>query len=134
MYLDRLRIPHARMSTGLYTLIIEMEETHAEFSAFTTKYNNHKYESIMSSSSKEYGKALKALREREIYELQLSQTNGSYEVFSAYLEWELSTNAKVQLPRLTQMLFERTLVTYWQQDALWQEYAYFGVPSPQVRD
>ena len=84
----------------------------------------------MSSTSKDYGKALKALREREIYELQLSQTNGSYEVYSAYLEWELSSTAKVQLPRLTQMLFERILVTYWQQDSLWQEYAYFGVPSP----
>jgi squamous cell carcinoma antigen recognized by T-cells 3 len=111
-----------------------MEETQAEFSAFVTKYNNDQYESIMTSTSKEYGKALKALREREVYELQLIQTNSSYEVYSAYLEWELSTSAKVQIPRLTQMLFERVLVTYWQQDELWQEYVYFGVLSLQGKE
>jgi len=82
----------------------------------------------MSSSSKDYGKALKALRERDMYELQLEQTGGAYEVFTAYLDWEeTSTKGHVQIPRLTQMLFERALVTYWQHPKLWEDYAYYGV-------
>lgn len=80
----------------------------------------------MSATSKDYGKSLKALREREIFELQLTQSNGSYEVFSAYIEWEQSS-AKVKIPRLTQTLFERCLVVYWQQTTVWEDYTYYAV-------
>lgn len=80
----------------------------------------------MSSTSKDYGKALRALREREMFELQLRQSSGAYEVYVAYLEWELSA-AKVQTPRLVQTLFERTLVTFWQQPSIWEDYAYYTV-------
>jgi hypothetical protein len=103
-----------------------LEETYSDFSAFVTKYSNDTYQPIMASTSKEYGKALKALREREIFELQLTQSNGSYQVFSAYLEWEQAA-AKTKIPRLTQTLFERTLVAFWQQSSLWEDYVYYGV-------
>ena len=103
-----------------------MEETFSDFSAFVTKYNNANYEAVMSSTSKGYGRALKALRERELFELQLTRSNGSYEVYSAYIEFELSS-AKVQIPRLTQTLFERVLAIFWQQQPLWQEYGFFAV-------
>jgi hypothetical protein len=106
-----------------------MEETFSEFSAFVTKYSNDTYESTMSSTSKEYGKALKALREREVFELQLIQSNGSFEVFSAYLEWEQSSSPKVRNSRLTQSLFERAMVMHWQQPSIWEDYAYYGVPK-----
>jgi len=86
----------------------------------------------MSSSSKDYGKALKALREREIFELQLAQTNYSYETFSSYLQWELSNGPKVHITPLTTTLFERALVTWWQQPSIWEDYAHFAVlPSIQ---
>jgi len=80
----------------------------------------------MTSASKGYGKALKALREREKFELQLTQSDGSYEVYSAYLEFELSS-AKAQIPRLTQTLFERILAVFWQQQPLWLEYSFYAV-------
>jgi len=102
-----------------------MEETFSEFSAFVTKYLNDEYEQIMSSASKEYGKAIRTLRERELFELQLQQSNGSLPVFSAYLDSERSS--KSSLPRLTQTLFERALVIYWQQPSIWEDYAYFAV-------
>lgn len=82
----------------------------------------------MTSASKGYGNALKALREREIFELQVTQSNGSYEVYSAYLEFELSS-AKVQIPRLTQILFERILRIFWQQQPLWLEYSSYAVQT-----
>lgn len=104
-----------------------MEETFSEFSAFITKYSNDNYESIMSSTSKEYGKALKALREREVFELQLIQSKGSFEVISAYLEWEQSSSPKVHNARVTQSLFERALIIYWQQPSIWVDYIYYGV-------
>jgi hypothetical protein len=107
-------------------LSAEMEETFSDFSAFVTKYNNDNYEAMMSSASKGYGKALKALRERELFELQLTQSSGSYEVYSAYLEFELSS-AKVQIPRLTQTLFERILGIFWQQQPVWLEYGSYAV-------
>ena len=103
-----------------------MEETFSDFSAFVTKYNNDNYEAMMSSASKGYGKALKALRERELFELQLTQSNGSYEVYSAYLEFELSS-AKIQIPRLAQTLFERILGIFWQQQPVWLEYGSYAV-------
>jgi hypothetical protein len=103
-----------------------MEETFSDFSAFVTKYNNANYEAVMSSTSKGYGRALKALRERELFELQLTRSNGSYEVYSAYIEFELSS-AKVQIPRLTQTMFERVLAIFWQQQPLWQEYGFYAV-------
>ena|ERR1700694_2573721 len=103
-----------------------MEETFSDFSAFVTKYSNDTYEATMSSTSKDYGKALKALREREVFELQLKQTTGSYQVYVAYLEWE-QTAAKVQNPRMVQTLFERALVTFWQQPSIWEDYAYYTV-------
>ena len=80
----------------------------------------------MASASKEYGKSLKALRDREIFELQLKQSNGSLDVYAAYLEWEQSA-ANVQMPLLTRALFERTLATYWQQPTLWEDFVYFAV-------
>jgi hypothetical protein len=107
-----------------------MEETYAEFSAFVGKYSNETYEATMSSASKKYGKALKALREREVYELQLLQSNGSYDVFSAYLCWEQASSSKSHHPRLVQMLFERTLVIYWQDQSIWEDYAYYAVFTP----
>jgi squamous cell carcinoma antigen recognized by T-cells 3 len=107
---------------------LEMEATFSDFSAFVTKYRNDKYEATMSSTSKDYGKALKALREREIFELKLKQSNGSFEVFAAYLQWE-QTAAKVQNPLLIQALFERTLVTYWQQPNIWEDYANYIVTT-----
>ena len=103
-----------------------MEETFAEFSAFVTKYINDDYESVMSSTSKDYGKALQALRDREVFELQLQQSNASLPVFAAYLDWERSSS-KSSIPQLTQTLFERALVIYWQQPSIWQDYAYFAV-------
>ena len=103
-----------------------MEETFSDFSAFVTRYNNDIYEAVMSSTSKGYGKALKALRERELFELQLKQSNGSYEAYLAYIEFELSS-AKVQIPRLTQTLFERVLCIFWQQQPLWLEYISYAV-------
>ena len=106
-----------------------MEETYSEFSAFVGKYSNDTYESTMSSTSKEYGKALKALREREVFELQLNQSNHSFEAFSAYLDWEQSSVPKTQNPRLAQTLFERTLVIYWQQPSTWEDYVYYAVRS-----
>jgi|SRR5277367_3095313 hypothetical protein len=106
-----------------------MEETFSEFSAFVTKYINDEYETIMSSTSKDYGKALKALREREAFELQLQQSNASLPVFSAYLDWERS---KSSIPRLTQSLFERALVTLWPQPSIWQDYAHFAVRQFQM--
>lgn len=108
-----------------------MEETFSEFSAFVTKYLNDDYETIMSSTSKDYGRALKALREREVFELQLKQSNGSLPVFSAYLDWE-RTSSKSSIPRLTQTLFERALVIYWQQPSIWQDYASFAVRQFQM--
>jgi squamous cell carcinoma antigen recognized by T-cells 3 len=104
-----------------------MEETHAEFSAFVTKYNNDSYEAIMSSASKDYGKALKALREREFFELQLQHSGGSYEAYLSYIQWEQSTTKKVFIPALLRTLFERALVTHWQQPSLWDEYVHFAV-------
>lgn len=104
-----------------------MEDTYSEFSAFIGKYSNDTYEATMSSSSKEYGKGLKALREREVFELQLVQSHGSYEIFSAYLNWEQSSSPKYHNPRLVQALFERTLVLYWQQHSVWEDYAYYAV-------
>jgi|SRR5271156_744223 len=106
-----------------------MEETFSEFSAFVTQYSNDTYEATMMSAAKEYGKALKAFRERELYEFQLSKSNGSFEVYSTYLEWE-QTAAKHQNPRLTQALFERALATYWQIYTIWEDYAYYGVYFP----
>src|SRR5436190_6784397 len=106
-----------------------MEETYSEFSVFVGEYSNDTYESTMSSTSKEYGKALKALREREVFELQLHQSNQSFEAFSAYLNWEQSSAPKSQNPRLAQILFERTLVIYWQQQSTWEDYVYFAVRS-----
>jgi len=103
-----------------------MEETYSEFSAFVTQYSNDTYEATMMSAAKEYGKALKAFRERELYEFQLSKSNSSFEVYSAYLEWE-QTAAKHQIPRLTQALFERALAIYWQISTIWEDYAYYGV-------
>jgi hypothetical protein len=103
-----------------------MEETFSDFSAFVTRYNNDNYEAVMSSTSKGYGKALKALRERENFELQLKQSNGSYDVYFAYIEFELSS-AKVQIPRLAQTLFERILCVFWQQQPLWLEYTSYAV-------
>ena len=108
-----------------------MEETFSEFSAFVTKFLNDDYETIMSSTSKDYGRALKALREREVFELQLKQSNGSLSVFSAYLDWE-RTSSKSSIPRLTQTLFERALVIYWQQPSIWQDYASFAVRQFQM--
>ena len=108
-----------------------MEETFSEFSAFVTKYSNDTYESTMASTSKEYGKGLKALREREVFELQLNQSNNAYEVFAAYLEWEQTSGSKTGSPGLTMTLFERTLANYWQQQALWDDYACYTVsPIP----
>ena len=72
-----------------------MEETYSDFSAFVGKYSNDTYESTMSSTSREYGKALKALREREVFELQLNQSKHSFEAFSAYLDWEQSSAPKI---------------------------------------
>jgi hypothetical protein len=103
-----------------------MEQTFSEFSAFVTKYSNDTYESTMSSASKEYGKALKALREREVFELQLQQSSGSYQVFLAYLDWE-KYSAKPHNLHLTQTLFERALLIYWQQPSLWEDYSYYLV-------
>jgi len=116
MYTDRLKIPHA-----------QMEDTYQEFSSFISKHHNDDYEKIMSSTSKDYGKALKALREREIFELQLTQTNYSYEAYSAYLQWELSNGPKIHITPLTKTLFERALVTWWQQGSVWEDYASFAV-------
>ena len=128
MYLERITIPHARASNILshFLTYSELEETYSDFSAFVTKYNNDDYQRIMSVTTKTYGKSLKALRERELYELQLSRSSGSFEVFSAYLEWEQSS-AKVKIPELIQTLFERALVTFWQQPSIWEDYATFGV-------
>lgn len=81
----------------------------------------------MSSTSREYGKALKALREREVFELQLNQSNYSFEAFSAYLDWEQSSAPKIQNPRLAQTLFERTLIIHWQQRSTWEDYVYHAV-------
>ena len=107
-----------------------MEDTFSEFSAFVTKYINDEYETIMSSTSKDYGKALKALREREVFELRLQQSNASLSAFSAYLDWERSS-PKSSIPPLTQTLFERALVIHWQESSIWQDYIYFAVwPFP----
>lgn len=108
-----------------------MEETFSEFSAFVTRYSNDNYESTMASASKEYGKGLKALREREVFELQLNQSNGAYEVFAAYLEWELASGSKTGAPALAKTLFERALAIYWQQKTLWEDYACYQVTSGQ---
>jgi hypothetical protein len=94
---------------------------------------NDQYEETMSSTSKEYGKALKALREREVFELQLKQSNGSLPIFFAYLDWERSLSPKSSNPRLTQTLFERALVIYCLQPSLWQDYASFAVIQLQNR-
>jgi squamous cell carcinoma antigen recognized by T-cells 3 len=106
-----------------------MEETYAEFSTFVGKFSNDTYEATMSSTSKGYGKALKALREREVFELQLIQSHNSYEIFSAYLNWEQSSSPKSHNPRLVQMLFERALAIHWQQQSTWEDYAYYAVSS-----
>lgn len=106
-----------------------MEETYSDFSAFVGKYSNDTYESTMSSTSREYGKALKALREREVFELQLNKSNYSFDAFSAYLDWEQSSGFKSQNPRMVQTLFERTLVIYWQQQSTWEDYVYYAVRS-----
>jgi len=103
-----------------------MEDTFSEFSAFVTKYINDEYETIMSSTSKDYGKALKALREREVFELRLQQSNASLSAFSAYLDWERSS-PKSSIPPLTQTLFERALVIHWQESSIWQDYIHFAV-------
>jgi len=116
MYSDRVKIPHA-----------QIEETFQEFSSFVSKHQNDNYEKIMSSASKDYGKALKAVREREVFELQLTQTNYSYETFSAYLQWEMSNSPKAHITPLTKTLFERALVTWWQQAPIWEDYAHFVV-------
>jgi hypothetical protein len=107
-----------------------MEDTFSEFSAFVTKNINDEYEKIMSSTSKDYGKALKALREREVFELRLQQSNASLSAFLVYLDWERSST-KSSIPRLTQTLFERALVIHWQESSIWQDYIYFAVwPFP----
>jgi hypothetical protein len=80
----------------------------------------------MSSASKDYGLGLKLFRQRDNFELQLQQSNQSYETFSAYLEWE-KTHAKPQSPLIAQILFERAVAIHWQQPALWEDYAYYTV-------
>ena len=87
----------------------------------------------MSSSSKDYGKSLRGLREREDFELQVRQSGGSLETFSAYLDWELSSAPKFHNSRLVQTLFERTLVIHWQQQAIWDDYVYYAVVDPGIQ-
>jgi squamous cell carcinoma antigen recognized by T-cells 3 len=104
-----------------------MEDTFQEFSSFISRYQNDNYEKIMASTSKDYGKALKALREREIFEMQLQQTGYSNETYFAYLQWELSNAPKVHITPLTKTLFERALAIWWQQSSIWEDYAHFVI-------
>ena len=107
-----------------------MEETYAEYSSFIGKYSNDNYEATMSSSSKDYGKSLRGLREREDFELQVRQSGGLLEIFSKYLDWELSSAPKFHNSRLVQTLFERTLAINWQAQAIWESYVHYAVIPP----
>ncbi|KAG4305342.1 hypothetical protein PORY_001512 [Pneumocystis oryctolagi] len=112
IYIERLSIPH-----------FGMEKCFSDFSCFITNYDNSNYEEIMIAANKIYNPSLIKYQARDFYEIQLSQSNYSYEQFIKYLEWEL--HQKPQELELICTLFERLLTCYPLAANIWEDYIQF---------
>ncbi|KAG5519387.1 hypothetical protein PMAC_002013 [Pneumocystis sp. 'macacae'] len=114
IYIERLGVPH-----------LGMEECFSDFSNFITNYDNSNYEETMIAANKIYNSALVKYQARDFHEIQLLQSNYTYEQFIKYLEWEL--HQKPQEIELICTLFERILKSYPLSAEIWENYVQFMV-------
>lgn len=115
MYLDRLA-----------TLHINCEDTFSAYSTFVSNYDNSNYEDTMVKANKIYAKTKKAAEERDQYEMQLVSTGYSLDAFNQYIEHEKRTKNMHSLVYV-RSIYERALVYYCTDPALWDDYILFLV-------
>jgi hypothetical protein len=115
MYLDRLSVLH-----------IDCQDTFDAYSSFVTNYDNANYEKNMVEANKIYAKTKKAAEERDVYELQLASLGYTLDSFYQYIEYEKSTKNMFSLNHV-RSLYERAIVIYCTDAALWDDYILFLV-------
>ena len=118
-FVNRLQVPHATW-----------DNTFQKFSGFISTYKNDSYESIMTKVNASAAKAKAHYGLREEYELKLSKALDSsdqgllWQVFTEYLEWELSLNRKKKnfSFELANALYQRAVRHFPGVTDLWQDY------------
>ncbi|CAO0790192.1 unnamed protein product [Mucor circinelloides] len=121
MYLDRLA-----------TLHINCEDTFSAYSTFVSNYDNSNYEDTMVKANKIYAKTKKAAEERDQYEMQLVSTGYSLDAFNQYIEHEKRTKNMHSLVYV-RSIYERALVYYCTDPALWDDYILFLIEQAKVQ-
>ncbi|KAJ6257919.1 hypothetical protein Dda_7709 [Drechslerella dactyloides] len=116
LFMDRLRVPHD-----------DIDSTFSAYSSFVTKYYpNSNYEMVMKAANQLYQETKKAVELRNRYEYKLRSSYGQEDegqAWSKYIEWE--TARKPINLNLCQALYERCVLRYPSQSAVWEEYMYF---------
>lgn len=115
MYLDRLAALH-----------INCEDTFSAYSTFVSNYDNSNYEDTMVKANKIYAKTKKAAEERDQYEMQLTSSGYSLDAFNQYIDYEKRTKNMHSLVHV-RSIYERAIVYYCTDPALWDDYILFLV-------
>ncbi|KAG0166044.1 Splicing factor [Apophysomyces sp. BC1034] len=112
-YLDRLNSLH-----------IACEDTFSAYSQFVSNWDNSNYETNMVGANKIYAETKVASDERDIYEQQLKDSGYSLDVFYQYIENEKASTRKSSLNNVRN-LYERAILLYCTDVALWDDYMLF---------
>ncbi|KAF3915028.1 hypothetical protein ABW21_db0201153 [Orbilia brochopaga] len=116
LFMDRLRIPHE-----------DLDSTFSAYSSFVSKYYpNSNYEVVMKAANPVYQETKKALDYRQRSEIRLRNSYGQDDegqAWAKYIEWEI-TRKPINMG-LCEALYERCVLRYPSQSAVWEEYIYF---------
>ncbi|KAI7884372.1 hypothetical protein K492DRAFT_234766 [Lichtheimia hyalospora FSU 10163] len=118
-YFERLCILHT-----------DHESTFSQYSTFNTTWDNANYEKNMVKANKVYSKTKEAMNECDYFELKLSESNYSLDMFYQYIE-NMKLKDKPMLNYI-QNLYERAVALYCTDVGLWDDYIVFLLERARV--